>query len=72
MEKYKEELRDSRGFGWLAGLSLDLKLAARMLIKYPGLTLVSVAGGKSTGPSTRQLPAVTAMMWKAAAAISPR
>src|SRR5262245_21489707 len=44
VEKHKEAVRDERGFGWLAGFSLDLKLGARMLIKYPGLTIVGVAG----------------------------
>jgi len=44
VEKHKEALRDGRGLGWLAGFSLDLKLGARMLIKYPGLTIVGVAG----------------------------
>ena len=42
VEKHKEELRDGRGLAWLGGLSLDLKLGFRMLLKYPGLTL---AGG---------------------------
>ena len=41
-EQHKEALRDGRGLAWLSGLSLDLKLAGRMLRKYPGLTL---AGG---------------------------
>ena len=40
VEKYREELRDGRDSGWLTGLSLDLKLGARMLIKYPGLTVI--------------------------------
>src|SRR5687767_3005210 len=39
-EKYKEELRTGRGIDWLKGLSLDLKLGMRMLVKYPGLTIV--------------------------------
>ena len=39
-EKYKEELRSGRGIDWLKGLSLDLKLGMRMLVKYPGLTIV--------------------------------
>ena len=30
----------SSGLGWLGGLSLDMKLGVRMLVKYPGLTLV--------------------------------
>ena len=39
-EAHKEELRHNRGLAWLGGLKLDLKLGARMLVKYPGLTLV--------------------------------
>jgi predicted permease len=41
-EKYKEQMRDGRGFAWLSSLSLDMKLGVRMLIKYPGLTLAGV------------------------------
>ena len=37
---YKDRMRDGRGLAWLGGLSLDLKLGFRMLVKYPGLTLV--------------------------------
>lgn len=44
VERYKEELRDGRGFSWPGGLLLDFKLGARMLVKYPGLSLVSVLG----------------------------
>ena len=40
VEKHKESLRDGRGLAWLGGLSLDLRLGARMLVRYPGLTLV--------------------------------
>ena len=40
VEKHKEALREGRGLAWLGGLSLDLKLGVRMLVKYPGLTLV--------------------------------
>src|SRR5215207_4461363 len=40
MEKHKEELRDGRGRAWFAGFSLDLKLGGRMLVRYPGLTIV--------------------------------
>ena len=29
-----------RGLDWLGGLSLDMKLGGRMLVKYPGLTLI--------------------------------
>jgi predicted permease len=42
VEKHKEALRDGRGLAWLSGMSVDVKLGARMLRKYPGLTL---AGG---------------------------
>jgi predicted permease len=37
---HTESLRDGRGLAWLGGLSLDLKLGFRMLVKYPGLTIV--------------------------------
>jgi predicted permease len=43
VEKHKEALRDGRGLAWLGGFSLDLKLAARMLARYPVLTLVGGA-----------------------------
>jgi hypothetical protein len=38
--QHKEALRDRRGLAWLGGLSLDFKLGFRMLVKYPGLTIV--------------------------------
>ncbi len=41
-EQVKELQRDERSFRWLTGWSMDLKLGVRMLIKYPGL---SVLGG---------------------------
>ena len=40
VEGHREELRDSRGLAWLGGMSLDLRLGVRMLVKYPGLTIV--------------------------------
>ncbi len=40
VERHKEDLRDGRGLAWLGGLTLDLKLGGRMLVKYPGLTIV--------------------------------
>ena len=40
VERYKETLRDERGLAWLGGLSLDVKLGFRLLVKYPGLTVV--------------------------------
>ncbi len=44
VEKYKEAGRDARGLSRLTGLSLDLKLGVRMLLKHPGLALVGVLG----------------------------
>lgn len=44
VEKHREQLRDGRGAAWLGGVLLDLKLGLRMLVKYPGLTLVGVLG----------------------------
>jgi putative ABC transport system permease protein len=40
VEKYKEEGREARGFGWLESLSLDARLGVRMLAKHRWLTLV--------------------------------
>src|ERR687893_1151433 len=40
IERHKEELRDGRGRAWFDAFSLDLKLGGRMLVKYPGLTVV--------------------------------
>jgi putative ABC transport system permease protein len=39
-DKHREELREGRRPAWLSGLSLDFRLGFRMLIKYPGLTIV--------------------------------
>ena len=44
VEKHKEEVRDARGLAWLPGSWLDFKLGLRMLVKYPGLTLVGGLG----------------------------
>jgi predicted permease len=41
VEKHKEALRDGRGLGWLDRFSLDIKLAARLLVRYPMLTIVA-------------------------------
>ncbi len=41
--KHKEASRDGRGLAWLGGFSLDLRLAIRMLARYPWLTLVGSA-----------------------------
>jgi len=40
VRQHKAETRDARWMSWLPGVSLDLRLGARMLRKYPGLTLV--------------------------------
>src|SRR5688572_31231380 len=40
VQNHRETLREGRGLAWLSGLSLDLKLGYRMLVKYPGLTLI--------------------------------
>ena len=42
--QHRETLREGRGLAWLGGLSLDVKLALRMLVKHPGLTIVAVLG----------------------------
>ena len=44
VEQVKERQRETRSFRWLDSWWLDLKLGARMLIKYPGLTLVGGLG----------------------------
>lgn len=44
VEEHKEAMRDDRGLAWLGGWSLDLKLGARMLAKYPGLAIVGGLG----------------------------
>ena len=38
--QHTESLREGRGLAWLGGLSLDMKLGFRMLLKYPGLTII--------------------------------
>ena len=40
VQNHRESMRDGSGLAWLGGLRLDLKLGGRMLVKYPGLTLV--------------------------------
>ena len=43
LESHKEAMRDGRGLAWLDGFALDLRLAARLLARYPWLTLVGGA-----------------------------
>src|SRR5919112_4873393 len=40
VEQVKERQREARMFRWLAGWPMDLKVGGRMLVKYPGLTMV--------------------------------
>jgi predicted permease len=40
VEQVKERQRDARMFRWLAGWPMDLRLGVRMLVKFPGLTIV--------------------------------
>ena len=44
VEQAKEHQRDARGFRWLDNSRMDFKLGARMLAKYPGLSLIGGAG----------------------------
>jgi predicted permease len=44
VEQVKEHQRDARGFRLLDNSRLDFKLGARMLVKYPGLSIIGGAG----------------------------
>ncbi|HEV2147020.1 MAG TPA: ABC transporter permease [Longimicrobiaceae bacterium] len=44
VQKFCEEVREARFFGWLDGFSLDARLGLRMLKKYPGLTIIGGLG----------------------------
>lgn len=44
VEQAKELQRDARGFRWMDNLRIDCKLGARMLAKYPALSLIGGAG----------------------------
>src|SRR5688572_10995568 len=44
VEQAKEHQRDERGFRWLDNSRMDFTLGARMLAKYPGLSLIGGAG----------------------------
>ena len=41
VDRYKEKVREARVLGWVPGISLDFQLGFRMLVKYPGLTVVA-------------------------------
>ena len=40
VQQHREVLREGRGTAWFGSLSLDLRLGVRMLVKYPGPTIV--------------------------------
>jgi putative ABC transport system permease protein len=44
VEQAKEHQRDARGFRWLDNSRMDFKLGARMLAKYPALSLIGGTG----------------------------
>ena len=44
VEQAKERQRDARGFRWLDNSRMDFTLGARMLAKYPALSLIGGAG----------------------------
>jgi predicted permease len=44
LDKHREEVRDARWLGWLNGVPVDARLGIRMLLKYPGLTVVGGVG----------------------------
>jgi predicted permease len=44
IEQAKEHQRDTRSFRWIDNSRIDFKLGARMLLKYPGLSLVGGIG----------------------------
>jgi putative ABC transport system permease protein len=44
VEKFKQEVRETRWLAWVDSLALDVKLGVRMLVKYPGLALVGGLG----------------------------
>lgn len=58
VEPHKEAMRDGRGFAWLDGFALDLKLATRLLARYPWLTVVggaAMAFGIAAGIGTFEI-----------------
>ena len=44
VERFKQEVRETRRLAWVNSVSLDMKLGFRMLLKYPGLAVVGGLG----------------------------
>ena len=44
VEQVKEHQREARGFRWLDNWRIDVKLGARMLTKYPGISIIGGLG----------------------------
>jgi putative ABC transport system permease protein len=44
VEQAKEHQRDARGFRWLDDSRIDFRLGMRMLVKYPGLSIIGGIG----------------------------
>jgi putative ABC transport system permease protein len=66
VEGHKEAVREARWFGWVHGLSLDLRLGVRMLARYPGLTLVAgvaIAVATGLGAAVFQFSAIYNPSW---------
>lgn len=62
-ERYGEEMRDGRGTAWLSGVSLDLRLGVRMLVRYPGLAIVGGLGlAVATTVATVAVGLISSMM----------
>src|SRR5690349_9726826 len=40
LTRQKADVHDGRRFAWLGAMPLDVKFGFRMLVKYPGLTIV--------------------------------
>jgi hypothetical protein len=73
VERYKEEGREARGFGWLDTLSLDARLGVRMLAGSLLSVVVFAAAGVGAAPASVLLVAVAALMMGVAslAALGP-
>ena len=65
VEAHKEALRDGRGWAWLTGLTLDLKLGYRVLEKARGWTLVVLVSlALGIGANTALFSAVDGMLFR--------